>query len=110
MLFLLIRPRTSPAQWRNLSSIARASHAQTLRVTIGLIFTFRFSHLFPVTGRNLSIPINLIRLRIRTPFVGARRLPLCRFLIAIRLWRNFRFGTKRFLTRFHHNASFSLQI
>jgi hypothetical protein len=115
-LFPLVRPRTSrPAKWRNLSSIPRASRAQIFPATVRLIFTFRlrrqsYQRLFPVALRNLCIPVNLIRLRIGAPFVRAGRLPLCRFLVASRLWHNFRFGTERFLNGFHHDASFSLQI
>ena len=92
-----------------------ASRAQIFPATVRLIFTFRFPHesyqrLFPVAPGNLCIPVNLIRLCIRTSFVRAGRLILWRFLVASRLWRNFRFGTERFLNGFHHGASFSLQI
>ena len=78
-------------------------------------FTFRFPRdsyprLFPVARWNLCIPVNLIRLRIGASVVRAGRLPLWRFLVASRLWHNFRFGTERFLNGFHHDASFSLQI
>jgi hypothetical protein len=77
-------------------------------------FTFRFPRdsyprLFPVARRNLCIPVDLIRLRIGASVVRTRRLPLWRFLVPSRLWRNFRFGTERFLNRLHHGASFSLQ-
>jgi hypothetical protein len=114
-LFPLVRPRTSrPVQRRNLSSIPRASQAQIFPATVRLIFTFRFPHesyqrLFPVARRNLCVPINLIRLRIRTSFVRAGRLTLWRFLVAARLCRSLWFGTERFLNGFHHHSSFSLQ-
>ena len=115
-LFPLVRPRTSRlAQWRNLSSIPRASRAQIFPVTVRLTFTFRFPHpsykrLFPVARRNLCVPVNLIRLRVRTSFVWTRRLAWWRFLVAIRLWRDLWFGTERFLSGFHDDPSFSLQI